>query len=224
MRLKQEMDTIAPGEAVAIRASDPGFAADAPAWARATGNIVRDIRAEKGIITAIIEKGCALPAPSASAGNDKTLVVFSGDLDKALASFVIANGALAMGRKVTMFFTFWGLNVLRKPEGTTGLGKNLIEAAFGMMMPRGSRKLALSRMSMGGIGGMLIRGIMQRKNVPSLEEMMATAIRGGASIVACQMSMDLMGIRREELIDGIQVGGVASYLEASEKADNNLFI
>ena len=224
MKLKQEMDAIAPGEAVAIRASDPGFQADAPAWARATGNIVREIRAEKGIVTAIIEKGGASAAQIAPAGNDKTIVVFSGDLDKALACFVIANGALAMGRKVTMFFTFWGLNVLRKPEKTTGLGKNLIEAAFGMMMPRGSRKLALSRMSMGGMGGILIRGIMKKKNVPSLEEMMATAIRGGASIVACQMSMDLMGIRREELIDGIQVGGVATYLDASEKADNNLFI
>jgi peroxiredoxin family protein len=93
-----------------------------------------------------------------------------------------------------------------------------------MMMPRGSRKLALSRMSMGGIGGRLIRGIMKNKNVPSLEEMMALAIRGGAQLVACQMSMELMGIRREELIDGIEVGGVAAYLEASEHADNNLFI
>jgi peroxiredoxin family protein len=152
------------------------------------------------------------------------MVIFSGDLDKTIASFIIANGALAMGRKVTMFFTFWGLNALRKPRKVSGLGKNLIEAAFGWMMPRGSQHLKLSRMSMGGIGGMLIRGIMKSKNVPALEEMIAMAINGGAKIVACQMSMDLMGIRREELINGIQVGGVASYLEASEQADNNLFI
>jgi peroxiredoxin family protein/TusA-related sulfurtransferase len=224
MRLRQEMERLAVGEAVSIKASDPGFYNDAPAWARATGNLLREISSDRGIVTAVIEKRGAAPAVAQSAGNDKTIVVFSGDLDKVIASFVIAHGALAMGRKVTMFFTFWGLNALRKPRKISGLGKNLIEAAFGMMMPRGSRRLALSRMSMGGIGGKLIRGIMKDRNVPALEEMMATAIRGGVTIIACQMSMDLMGIRREELIDGIQVGGVASYLEASELADNNLFI
>jgi NADPH-dependent 2,4-dienoyl-CoA reductase/sulfur reductase-like enzyme/peroxiredoxin family protein/rhodanese-related sulfurtransferase/TusA-related sulfurtransferase len=224
MRLKKEMDELAPGEAISITASDPGFYSDAPSWARATGNIVRDISVEKGIVKAVIEKGGVAPSPRASAGNDKTIIVFSGDLDKAIASFIIANGALAMGRKVTMFFTFWGLNILRKPEKMNGLGKNIIEAAFGWMMPRGSKKLSLSKMSMGGMGGMMIRGIMKNKNVPALEEMMAAAIRGGVNIVACQMSMDLMGIRAEELIDGVQFGGVASYLEASESADNNLFI
>jgi len=225
MRLKQEMDDLAPGEAVSITASDPGFFSDAPSWARATGNVVRDISVDRGIVKAVIEKGEHAAAPAvASAGNDKTIVVFSGDLDKVIASFVIANGALAMGRKVTLFFTFWGLNALRRPEKVGGTGKNLIEKAFGWMMPRGSRKLALSRMSMGGMGGLLIRGIMKHRNVPVLEEMMASAVRGGAKLVACQMSMELMGIRREELIDGIEVGGVASYLEASETADNNLFI
>lgn len=227
MRLKQEMDRLQPGEAISITASDPGFFSDAPSWARATGNRVKDISVSKGIVTAVIEKGGGaqhVTTTPTTGGNDKTIVVFSGDLDKVIASFVIANGALAMGRKVTMFFTFWGLNALRKPAGVSTQGKNIIEKAFGWMMPRGSVKLGLSRMNMGGIGGRLIRGIMKNKNVPSLEEMMTQAIRGGATIVACQMSMELMGIHREELIDGIQVGGVASYLEASEKADNNLFI
>jgi peroxiredoxin family protein/TusA-related sulfurtransferase len=225
MRLKQEMDRIEPGEAISITASDPGFYADAPSWARATGNVMREISVQKGIVTAVIEKsGAAAPATALSKGNDKTIIVFSGDLDKTIASFIIANGALSMGRKVTMFFTFWGLNALRKPEKVGGLGKNLIEKAFGWMMPRGSQKLALSNMNMGGIGGKLIRGLMKHKNVPALEEMMAMAIQGGANIVACQMSMDLMGIRAEELIDGVQLGGVATYLEASERSDNNLFI
>jgi peroxiredoxin family protein/rhodanese-related sulfurtransferase/TusA-related sulfurtransferase len=223
MRLKQEMDTRAPGEAIAISASDPGFYADAQAWTTSTGNTLCDISIKEGIVRAVIRKGGA-SLPVAVTGNDKTIVVFSGDLDKALASFVIANGALAMGRNVTMFFTFWGLNVLRKPEKISLPGKNLIEAAFGMMMPRGSGKLALSRMSMGGIGDTLIRGIMRKKNVPSLEEMIQMAVKGGAKLVACQMSMDLMGLRKEELIDGIEVGGVAVYLEASERSDNNLFI
>lgn len=225
MRLKQEMDRIEPGEAISIRASDPGFYADAPSWARATGHILRDIQVQKGIVTALIEKrGETAPATAPAKGDDKTIIVFSGDLDKAIASFIIANGALSMGRKVTMFFTFWGLNVLRKPAKVVGLRKNLIEQAFGWMMPRGSRKLALSRMNMGGMGGKLIRGLMKHKHVPALEEMMAMAIQAGANIVACQMSMELMGIRPEELIDGVQVGGVAMYLEASERADNNLFI
>lgn len=125
---------------------------------------------------------------------------------------------------MTLFFTFWGLNALRKPDKVSGMGKNLVEAAFGMMMPRGSKKLLLSTMSMGGIGGKLIRGIMKNKNVPALEELMSMAIKGGAHLVACQMSMELMGIRREELVEGIEIGGVAAYLEASERADNNLFI
>lgn len=225
MRLKQEMDLLADGDVLTITASDPGFASDAPAWARATGHSVREITSSKGIVTAVIAKGNGVQRPlAAPAGNDKTIVVFSGDLDKVIASFIIANGALAMGRKVTMFFTFWGLNALRRPQAVPGLGKTLIEAAFGWMMPRGSCKLALSRMQMGGVGARLIRGIMRDKQVPSLEEMMASAIHNGATLVACQMSMELMGIRREELIDGLQVGGVAAYLEASEHADNNLFI
>ena len=193
MRLKQEMDNLAAGEAISITASDPGFYSDAASWARSTGNIVRDISIAKGIVKAVIEKGGATPSPVATAGNDKTIVVFSGDLDKAIASFIIANGALAMGRKVTMFFTFWGLNVLRKPEKMNGLGKNFIEAAFGWMMPRGSKKLSLSKMNMGGLGGMMIRGIMKNKNVPALEEMITAAINGGANIVACQMSTGFDG-------------------------------
>ena len=168
---------------------------------------------------------CAVAGLGGAPRKDKkTFVVFSGDLDKVLAAFVIANGAVSMGSEVTMFFTFWGLNALRRPEAVPNIKKTLIEAAFGWMMPRGSQQLALSRMQMGGIGSRLIRGIMRDKQVPSLEEMMAIAIRNGAKLVACQMSMELMGIRREELIDGIEIGGVAAYLEASEHADNNLFI
>jgi NADPH-dependent 2,4-dienoyl-CoA reductase/sulfur reductase-like enzyme/peroxiredoxin family protein/rhodanese-related sulfurtransferase/TusA-related sulfurtransferase len=225
MRLKQEMDVLQPGEALSITASDPGFLNDAPAWARSTGNVVRDISVNKGIVKAVIEKAGQVPeAVAVTAGNDKTIIVFSGNLDKVIASFIIANGALAMGRKVTLFFTFWGLNALRKSNKVKGLRKNIIEKAFGWMMPRGSKKLPLSNMNMGGMGSKMIRGIMKHHNVPALEEMIEMAIAGGVNIVACQMSMDLMGIRKEELIDGVQSGGVAAYLEASESSDNNLFI
>ena len=151
------------------------------------------------------------------------MVVFSGDLDKAIASFIIANGAATMGKKVTMFFTFWGLNVLRKPEKIK-TPKNIIEKAFGMMMPRGSKKLGLSRMNMGGMGAKMIRGVMKDKNIQSLEDLMDAAIKNGVEIVACTMSMDVMGIKKEELIDGITYGGVGYYLGEADDANVNLFI
>jgi peroxiredoxin family protein len=158
-----------------------------------------------------------------SAGNDKTLVVFSGNLDKAIASFIIADGAAAMGRKVTMLFTFWGLNILRKPTGGK-IKKDFLGRMFGMMMPKGPQKLKLSQMSMGGLGGKMIRYIMKKNNIASLEELIEQGINQGIRIIACSMSMDLMGIKKEELIDGIEMGGVATYLAAAETADTNLFI
>jgi peroxiredoxin family protein len=149
--------------------------------------------------------------------------VFSGDLDKAIAGFIIANGAAAMGSEVTMFFTFWGLNILRRPEQVK-VKKNLIETMFGWMMPRGAENLQLSNMNMGGIGALMIKGIMKKKNVPSLTELIGSAKRAGVRLVACTMSMDLMGIKHEELIDGIEEGGVALYLDKAEAGNVNLFI
>jgi peroxiredoxin family protein len=150
-------------------------------------------------------------------------VLFSGDLDKALAAFVIANGALSMGRKVTIFFTFWGLNVLRKPNGPP-VSKGWLDRMFGMMMPKGTKKLGLSRMNMAGMGPMLIRHVMKSKNINSLEDLLGAAKMSGVKLLACQMSMDVMGIKKEELIDGIEIGGVANYLGSAEDADTNLFI
>jgi peroxiredoxin family protein len=152
-----------------------------------------------------------------------TMIVFDGDLDKAIASFIIANGALAMGKPVTMFFTFWGLNILRK-DAKQPIRKSGIERMFGAMMPRGSRRLGLSRMNMGGMGAKMIRKVMRDKNVDSLETLMQKAIDGGARIYACSMSMDIMGIRREELIDGVECVGVASYLGATDDANVGLFV
>jgi peroxiredoxin family protein/rhodanese-related sulfurtransferase len=155
--------------------------------------------------------------------NDKTFVVFSGDLDKTIASFIMANGMASMGRKVTMFFTFWGLNILRKPEKVK-VKKTFIEKMFGIMMPRGTKKLGLSRMNMGGAGAKMIRGIMNKKGISSLEELIDSAISHGVRIVACQMSMEIMGIHQEELIDGVELGGVATFIGSGEKSDMSLFI
>ena len=151
------------------------------------------------------------------------MVVFSGDLDKAIASFIIANGAASMGKKVTMFFTFWGLNILRKPEKVL-VQKGFMDKMFGLMMPRGSRKLKLSNMNMMGMGGKMIRQVMKNKNVASLEDLIQSAIDSNVEIVACQMSMDVMGIKKEELIDGITIGGVGYYLSEAEDSNVNLFI
>lgn len=153
----------------------------------------------------------------------KTIIVFSGDLDKAMASFIIANGAAAMGNEVTMFFTFWGLNVLRKAQRIK-VRKSFIERLFGWMMPRGAAKLGLSKMNFAGMGAAMMRGIMRKKNVSALPELIESAQAMGVRMIACTMSMDVMGIKEEELIDGIEFAGVATYLGEADQANVNLFI
>jgi peroxiredoxin family protein len=153
----------------------------------------------------------------------KTIIVFSNDLDKVMASFIITNGALAMGDDVTLFFTFWGLNVLRKDEYVP-VKKGFLEKMFGWMMPRGANRLGLSQMNFGGLGAKMMKHMMQTKNVNSLPELITTAQTLGVKIVACTMSMDVMGITKEELIDGVEFAGVASYLGEADQANVNLFI
>jgi peroxiredoxin family protein/TusA-related sulfurtransferase len=229
MKLRTELEQVTEGQAVTIVAGDPGFPSDVAAWCESTGHRLVEIAPKNGACQATILKqpdrapsGALVPTP---AGQPKgtTLVLFSGDLDKALAGFIIANGAAAMGSDVTMFFTFWGLNILRKPEKVS-VNKNLVEGMFGWMMPRGADQLKLSKMNMGGMGAAMIKGIMRKKNVAMLPELIRTARQAGVRLVACSMSMDLMGIRREELIDGIEEGGVAMYLNKAEAGNVNLFI
>ncbi|MCE5299642.1 MAG: FAD-dependent oxidoreductase [Spirochaetia bacterium] len=227
MKLKSEIDSLRPGDRVEISATDPGFYSDISAWARTTGNNMLSLESDKGVIKAVVEKA-AIAADTGKGmvkgGNDKTIIVFSGDLDKLIASFIIANGALAMGRRVTMFFTFWGLNALKRPKQPNGLKKNIIEKAFGFMLPRGSKKMGLSRLNMAGIGPVMIRNIMKQHNISSVEELIASAQSSGVRLVGCQMTMDLLGIKKEELIDGVEIGGVATMLESAEASDSNLFI
>ncbi|MGL4738453.1 MAG: DsrE/DsrF/DrsH-like family protein [Cellulosilyticaceae bacterium] len=230
MRVKQEIDQLGSGESFTIKASDPGFYEDIRSWCDKTHNRLVSLERSKGEVVATIEKGesawtdatisCSQEVPRA---DGKTIVVFSGDLDKAIASFIIANGAAAMGKKVTLFFTFWGLNILRKPEKVDTI-KGFMEKGFEMMMPRGSKKLGLSRMNMGGMGAKMIRKVMKDKNVQSLEELIHAAMASGVEVVACTMSMDVMGIQAEELIEGVKLGGVGYYLGEAEDANVNLFI
>ncbi|MWC30285.1 hypothetical protein GON22_19490 [Paenibacillus sp. MMS18-CY102] len=162
-------------------------------------------------------------AISVPVNNSATFIVFDGNLDKAIASFILANDAAAAGKKVTMFFTFWGLNMLRKHTGPF-VQKSAVERMFGWMMPRGSKKLPMSNMHMLGIGPKMIRAVMKSKNIASLEELMESAKQQNVELVACQMPMDVMGIKQEELIDGIKIGGVGYYLGQADKASTNLFI
>jgi NADPH-dependent 2,4-dienoyl-CoA reductase/sulfur reductase-like enzyme/peroxiredoxin family protein/TusA-related sulfurtransferase/rhodanese-related sulfurtransferase len=212
------------GEILEVKATDPGFREDIKVWCERTGNKLISLGFENNTFTAAIRKaGAEGNSTAVEAKNDKTLVVFSGDLDRAIAAFIIANGAAAMGRKITVFFTFWGLNILRKANKAR-IRKDFLSRMFGMMMPRGSGKLKLSRMNMAGAGPKLIRHLMKKKNVDSLEELISQAVAAGVNLVACNMSMDLMGIKKEELIDGVKIGGVASMLGSAEDSDMSLFI
>lgn len=230
MQVKMCVDDMKEGEILKVTASDPGFFEDIKAWSKRTNNELVNINKKGGTITAFIKKGTETAVDSSSAAigtgavkDNKTMVVFSGDLDKAIASFIIANGAASMGKKVTMFFTFWGLNILRKHEKVT-VDKGFMDKMFGFMMPRGSKRLKLSNMNMMGMGGKMIRKVMKDKNVSSLEDLIQAAIDSGIEIVACQMSMDVMGLKKEELIDGVKIGGVGYYLGEAEDSNVNLFI
>lgn len=151
------------------------------------------------------------------------MIMFSGDLDKAMAGLIIANGAAAMGDEVIIFFTFWGLNILRKAQKIK-VRKSFMEKLFGFMMPRGTDKLVLSKMNMGGMGTTMMKGIMKKKRVSSLPELIESAQDLGVKFIACTMSMDIMGIKQEEIIDGVEYAGVATYLGEADEANVNLFI
>ena len=235
MKVHEAICEMKDSEILKVSATDMGFAADIESWCRRTGNtLVKKERIGKENIV-YIKKGlhadCGTAVKisqgaentSATLPQGKTLIVFSGDLDKVLASFIIANGAASMGRPVTMFFTFWGLNALRKTENVK-VKKPFIDSMFGTMMPRGTSKLKLSKMNMGGMGTAMMKKVMKDKNVDSLEALMQHALKSGIRLVACTMSMDIMGITKDELIDGVEFAGVASYLGDAEESNVNLFV
>lgn len=226
MQVKKAMDTLAVGGRVEIVATDAGFARDAAAWCATTGNKLITQSEERGRYTVVLEKGkseMTICSTVSHSDKGKTLILFSDDLDKALATFVLANGAAATGQKVTIFFTFWGLNVLKKVH-KPHVKKDVFGKMFGWMLPSSSLKLKLSQMNMLGIGSRMMRCLMKRKGVDSLESLRSQALEQGVEFIACQMSMDMMGIQREELLDEITLGGVATYMERADHANVNLFI
>jgi NADPH-dependent 2,4-dienoyl-CoA reductase/sulfur reductase-like enzyme/peroxiredoxin family protein/TusA-related sulfurtransferase/rhodanese-related sulfurtransferase len=231
MKIFDKIKELNDGDVIEVIASDPGFTRDIAAWCKQTGNTLLSTSKSGKEFVATVQKGLGTGVPAqlkqtgttTTGGDNKTIIVFSGDLDKVLASFIIANGALAMGKKVTMFFTFWGLNALRKANKVK-VQKSIVESMFGFMMPQGAGKLKLSKMNMGGMGTAMMRWVMKDKNVDSLETLIRKAQEAGVNIIACTMSMDIMGIKEEELIEDIDYAGVGTYLGEAEESNVNLFI
>lgn len=230
VKLSKAITEAKEGDVIEISTTDPAFASDIEGFCRRTGNVFIDNTQSKGVSVATIRKhgqqhvaGSSCGAANNGPCDKKNLILFSGDLDKVIATFIIANAAAAMGRQVSIFCTFWGLNALRRPEKVK-VKKDFMATMFGMMMPRGSRKLQLSKMNMGGMGAKMIRGVMKSKNVDSLEDLIKMAMENGVEIVACSMSMDVMGITEAELIDGVKLGGAAAMLANAEESDMSLFV
>jgi len=226
IKLKKEMDKLENGQRLHQKVTDAGFVKDAEAWCKMTGNKLISTESDKGIYSAIIEKQKV--KKRATSGfvdmpKNKTMVVFSDELDRALASLVIANGAAATGNKVTLFFTFWGLNIIKK-SNKPKVQKDFMGKMFGKMMADDAGDLKLSKMNMMGLGSKMMKKRMLSKKVDSLEDMLQTAMENGVEMIACQMSMDVMGVAAEELLDGVQIGGVATYLSEAEQSNLNLFI
>ncbi|MCB2187293.1 MAG: DsrE/DsrF/DrsH-like family protein [Deltaproteobacteria bacterium] len=157
--------------------------------------------------------------------NKLAMVVFSGDMDKLLASMIIASGAAAMGMEVVLFFTFWATAALRDPESHPK-GKDFMSRMFGWMLPKGRNEVKLSQMNMGGMGTSMLKSLMKKKNAPTLDQLFEICADLGVKIKVCEMSMDLMGFKREELIDypDMEFVGVATFLAHARNAANQLFI
>ncbi len=224
MKLKEAYDRASDGEVIQIEASDQGFYMDVKAYAERMDMKVLELKKGKTITAKLMKNAPVSKNIQVSETRDHiTIVMFSCDFDKVMATLIIANGAIAMGKKVSIFFTFWGLNVLRKDTPIV-MEKTFIEKAFGWMMPRGTKKLVLSKMNMMGAGTAMIKGIMKQYNVDSIDSLLENLVNSGGELIACSMSMQLMGIRMEEFIDGVVEGGVATYLNNTEKGSLNLFI
>ncbi len=227
MKLSKTMEGLNPGDVVEVTVSDPGFAQDGPAWAKAHGNAVLSLVPKGAGYVMKVRAGGKKDTADMPIGADPregmSFVLFSGDMDKVLAAFIIANGALAMGKPVRMFFTFWALNALRRSNPPKADRKPL-DKMFKMMMPSGPDDLKLSQMNMGGAGTAMIKKVMKDHDVQSIPELIKSAMDSGAEITACTMTMDLLGITPEDLIDGVTYGGVASFIAASDKSASTLFI
>ncbi len=225
IQTKNAVDSAEIGQTIKITSSDFGFFQDIKTWCKTTCNELVDVKTEDNQVTALVRKGsvgCSVPVQGETK-EGTTIVMFSGELDKVMAGLIVANGAAATGKDVSLFFTFWGLNTLRK-NNRVKTKKSLMDNMFGKMLPRGTNKLKLSKMNMAGLGTTMMKKTMKKKNVDSLDALLEQARELGVKFVACTMSMDVMGIQREELLEFVEYGGVATYIGDSYNANHTLFI
>jgi NADPH-dependent 2,4-dienoyl-CoA reductase/sulfur reductase-like enzyme/peroxiredoxin family protein/rhodanese-related sulfurtransferase/TusA-related sulfurtransferase len=224
--LKNKLDPLGSGAMIKLLAQK-SFAPDLHSWVKSSGHELLSITERGGELEALIRKRSAAPgvaaAPAVSGGHSAAIVLFSNDLDKAMAALIIACGMAASGARVGIFFTFWGLSVLRK-NPQPPVKKPLISKMFGWMLPLGAARLKLSKMNMGGMGTQMMKQVMARENVATLPELIAQARSLGVRFVACEMAMDVMGLSREELIEVDEVAGVAGFVELAKESNNTLFI
>lgn len=225
LKVNEVMNELNVGEQMEITVTDFGFCADIEAWAKKTGHTVLKNEQQTDRVIVVIQKNDTRKQESklVETKDGATMVVFSGDLDKALASFIIATGAKSMGKEVTMFFTFWGLNIIKNPNPPK-VKKTGLDKLFSKMMPKSAEKLPISNMNMFGLGSKMIQKVMKNKQVDALTEMIDKAEKLGVKMVACTMSMDVMAIDRSELLPSVDIGGVGAYLGDTENSNLNLFI
>jgi peroxiredoxin family protein/TusA-related sulfurtransferase len=236
LKVREALNLLNVGQVLKVIANDTGFFKDLPSWCTSTKNSLIGIKKDGVVIEAFVRKGehcctteevipCKKGKDSSFATDTKksTIVLFSNDMDKAMAAMIIATGFASLGHNVSIFYTFWGLNVLRK-ESPPSVKKDLLSRMFGFMMPRGAGKLTLSKMHMMGMGTAMMKHVMKNKNVGSLPNLMKQAQEMGVKFLACDMAMNVMGIKPEELIDGVEIAGVANFAALSEQSSTTLFI
>jgi len=227
IKVKENLEKLNDGEILKIKVSDMGFANDIPAWCQATGHTLIDVKKDSDSVVAMIQKGTNNQMDITTTENNgkksTSIVLFSNDLDKALAAMIIASGFATLGQDVSIFFTFWGINVLRK-DNPPKVKKDILSKMFGFMMPRGPKKLALSKMHMMGMGTGMMKHVMKSKNIDSLPELMKQAQELGVKFLVCEMAMNMMGIQEAELIDNVELAGVANFAVLSSQSSSSLFI
>lgn len=223
--VKQKLDAMPNGATLKILASDQGFLRDLPSFCDSTGHSLLALSESGPGIEAMVMKSIETAArPDTSAAVKRTtIVLFNNDLDRAIAALILATGFAAIGHEVSVFCTFWGLTVLRK-DFPPSVKKNLVGRMFGFMMPSGAKRLALSKMHMLGAGTGMMKHVMRQKNVPSLPELIEKSLEMGVRFTACEMAMNIMGIQKEELIDGVETAGVANFAALAERSGTTLFI
>ena len=223
VNISKEVKNIEVGEQIEVTVTDSGFLSDIKSWVKQTGHTLVKLDEGNNGINAIIQKEKPKDLEVNHTAKGTTIVLFSGELDKAVAAMIIANGAKAAGRDVTIFFTFWGLNALKKNQ-SVHVKKQGIAKMFDLMLPKTPVRMPLSKMNMFGLGNIMMRYVMKKKNVDSLPSLIDQAIDQDIKLIACTMSMDVMGIQKEELRDEVEYGGVGTYIGDTENANHNLFI